>query len=93
MIKTRQDLLKIVDHYTDAGDFDSAISFIESYPMDDVNIKDEIEKIEGLRYSYPITEKAETEPEDEVKAETEPIVENTEPIKVEPEKEEIKDDN
>ena len=62
--KTRQDLLKIVDHYTDAGDFDSAISFIESYPMDDVNIKDEIEKIEGLRYSYPITEKAETEPEE-----------------------------
>jgi hypothetical protein len=65
MIKTKKDLMKIVDHYIKAGDFDSAINFIEYFPMENVDRKKEIKRIEGLKYKVdepkPIVEKAEKE--------------------------------
>jgi len=65
MIETKQDLMEIVDHYIKAKDFDSAINFIENYPMPDVAMITEIKRVENLKYGIktptPIVEKIEPE--------------------------------
>jgi hypothetical protein len=49
MIKSKPDLLKVVKHYKDAGEYDTAIRFIRNFPMKNVNAAEEIKKIENLK--------------------------------------------
>jgi ferritin len=78
MIKTKKDLMEIVDHYKKEGDYDSAINFLENFPMKNVDMNKEIKKINDLKYKI-------NEPK--------PIVEKILPKEVEQDKEDVKDDN
>jgi ferritin len=78
MIKTKKDLMEIVDHYKKESDYDSAINFLENFPMKNVDMNKEIKKINDLKYKI-------NEPK--------PIVEKILPKEVEQDKEDVKDDN
>ena len=66
MIKTKTDLMKVVKHYKDNGEPETAIRFLKNFPMKNVNISEEIEKIKmGKPEKETIVETKEFKPERE----------------------------
>ena len=67
MIKTKTDLMKVVKHYKDNGEPETAIRFLKNFPMKNVNITEEIKRI---KTGKPEKEKI-VEPKKEIKPEKE----------------------
>jgi hypothetical protein len=54
---TKTKLMKIVESYIKAEDYDSAINFITNFPLENVSIPEEIKRIEALKYKIDEPEK------------------------------------
>jgi hypothetical protein len=55
MISNKKELMEVVNHYKENGEYETAKRFLKNFPMKTVNIGKEIEKIEKLQEKEKVT--------------------------------------